>query len=192
MANAGNDQTVFDTDETGVETVTIDGSASYDPDGTDLLFEWTVNGSVVPDATGAMLTQDFNIGTHAVVLKVTDSDSSSATDQVAITVHAAGSIMHVHAIEMSSKAAGPNNSGVVTVWITDTSEADVEGATVYGTWSGIVGGAASSVTGVDGKVTLQSPKVKSGGTFTFTVDDVVKSGWTYDPAGETSGSITVP
>jgi hypothetical protein len=192
VANAGGDQTVFDTGETGVETVTVDGSASYDPDGTDLLFEWTVNGSVVPDATGAMLTQDFNIGPHTVGLKVTDIDDSSDTDQVTITVQAAGSTMHVHDIEMSSKAAGPNNSGIATIWIQDTSDADVEGATVSGTWSGIVGGAASSVTGVDGKVTLQSPKVKSGGTFTFMVDDVVKSGWIYDPAGETSGSITIP
>ena len=39
---------------------------------------------------------------------------------------------------------------------------------------------------------FDSNKVKNtGGTFTFTVDDVTRSGWTYDFV-ETSGSITVP
>jgi hypothetical protein len=33
----------------------------------------------------------------------------------------------------------------------------------------------------DGTVTFNSGKVKSGGTFTFRVDDVVKSGYIYDP-----------
>ena len=109
VADAGSDQTFFVTDENNVETVTIDGSASYDPDGTPLEFEWTVNGTVVPSATGATLTQDFNIGVYTVVLKVTDIDSASDTDQVNITVQEAGSTMHVHDIKMTSKAAGPNN-----------------------------------------------------------------------------------
>ena len=68
---------------------------------------------------------------------------------------------------------------------------------MYGSWSGATSDTDSGVTDATGKVTLESDEVKnppSGTTFTFTVDDVVKSGWTYDPSNntETSDSITVP
>jgi len=193
VANAGGDLIVTDSEGDG-ETVVLNGSASTDPDGEISSYAWDTNNDGFTDLIGISITPAFAIGNHIVTLTVTDNGGLSDSDQVLITVQAAGSTMHVHDIEMSSKAAGPNNSGIATIWIKNASDADVEGATVSGTWSGIVGGAASSVTGVDGKVTLQSPKVKSGGTFTFTVDDVVKSGWDYVPGAniETSDSITVP
>lgn len=101
--------------------------------------------------------------------------------------------VYVNDIEMGYKKAGKNYFGLATVWIKNDTGLDVEGATVYGTWSGAVSDAASGVTGPDGQVTLQSPK-NSGGTFTFTVTDVVASGYTYNEAlnVETSDSITVP
>lgn len=48
-----------------------------------------------------------------------------------------------------------------------------------------------------GRVTVQSNNVKratSGTTFTFTVDNVVLTGWTYNSSANvvTSNSITVP
>jgi hypothetical protein len=94
---------------------------------------------------------------------------------------------------MGYTTGGVNYYGLATVWIKDTTGADVEGATVYGTWSGSVSGPGQGVTGADGKVTLQSPKNKGGGTFTFTVTNVVKSGYTYNPAlnVETSDTITI-
>jgi hypothetical protein len=89
--------------------------------------------------------------------------------------------MHVYNIEMNSKVAGPNRSGIATIWIKDTIGANINGATVYGDWSGPVSASASGVTGVDGKVTLQSPRTKSGGTITFTVTNVTATGYTYNP-----------
>jgi hypothetical protein len=52
----------------------------------------------------------------------------------------------------------------------------------------------SGVTGADGQVTLTSSNNKDGGTWQFCVGDVVKSGWTYDPAAnvENCDSITAP
>jgi len=43
-------------------------------------------------------------------------------------------------------------------------------------------------------VTLTSGSKKNGGTWTFCVDDVTKSGWTYDSAAnvEMCDSITAP
>jgi hypothetical protein len=102
--------------------------------------------------------------------------------------------VYVQDISMDSKVAGPNRSGIATIWIKDMSGTNIEGATVSGNWSGPVTGTVSGVTGFDGKVTLQSSKVKSGGTFTFTVSDVEVSGYTYNPSlnVETSDSINIP
>jgi len=198
VADAESDQTFFVTDENNVETVTINGSASYDPDGTPLEFEWTVNGTVVTGATGATLTQDFDIGVYTVVLKVTDTDSASDTDQVTIKVQEAGSTMHVHDIDpqITIKNAGPNTfiKAVATVTIFDAGGNPVDAATVQGHWSGAASDTDTGLTDADGKVTLESDQVKSGTTFTFTVDDIVKLGWIYDQGAniETDDSIAVP
>jgi len=104
--------------------------------------------------------------------------------------------MHVDSIDMSLKARGPLVNAIATVTIVDESGASVEGATVSGTWSGATTDTDSGITDGMGQVSLESDKVKnpdSGTTFTFTVDDVTKDGWTYDSGNSvTSGSITVP
>jgi hypothetical protein len=108
--------------------------------------------------------------------------------------------MHIHNItmELETVSHGPNDftNAKVTVTIFDASDNPVDGATVSGTWSGATTDTDSGVTDASGQVSLESDKVKnppSGTTFTFTVNDVTKEGWTYDSGNSvTSGSITVP
>jgi hypothetical protein len=111
-----------------------------------------------------------------------------------ITVSGSGGIMHVAAIDMSWSKQGPFYRAHATVTIEDDSNIPVEGATVYGSWSGAYLGDSSGVTDSEGQVTFNSGKVKDGGTFTFTVTNVVKTGWTYNPALniETGDTITCP
>jgi hypothetical protein len=113
---------------------------------------------------------------------------------------ATGTTMHVSNIDMSFKkaTAGPNTfyTAVATVTIVDSNDIPVEDATVSGTWSGATNDTDSGITKANGQVSLKSHKVKnppSGTTFTFTVDNVTKDGWTYDSSTnkETSDSITV-
>ena len=101
--------------------------------------------------------------------------------------------VYVNDITMGSGTAGPNKWATATVWIKNDSGGDVEGATVYGEWTGAVNETDSGVTGPDGKVTLTSSKTKTGNNFTFCVTDVVGSGYTYDPAlnNETCDTIVV-
>ena len=109
--------------------------------------------------------------------------------------------MHIHdiAVALDTVNHGPNTfiNAIAAVTIVDATTKPVGGATVSGHWSGATGDSDSGVTDTYGKVSLQSDKVKnpdSGTTFTFTVDDVIKDGWTYDPSAnlETYDSITVP
>ena len=82
-----------------------------------------------------------------------------------------------------------------TVWIKDTGLNDIEGATVYGSWSGAtVKGDDEKDTGSNGKATLTSDDVKGGGTFTFTVTDVTATGYNYNSSlnNEDYDSITLP
>ncbi|MFW6154715.1 MAG: PKD domain-containing protein [Planctomycetota bacterium] len=88
VADAGTDQTVTDSDDDGSEDVTLDGSSSYDSDGTISSYVWDEGGTQI--ATGATPTVSFAVGTHTVNLTVTDDDSATDSDSVVITVNAGG------------------------------------------------------------------------------------------------------
>jgi PKD repeat protein len=80
VADAGADQNVIDTNGDGSESVTLDGSASYDPDG------GAEGGS--PLASGPSPSVIFAVGSHTVTLTVTDDEDATATDTVTIVVTA--------------------------------------------------------------------------------------------------------
>jgi subtilisin len=111
--------------------------------------------------------------------------------------------MYVKSIEMSPeiKTRGKNTFvnavALVTIVDVDDNNNSIEGATVSGTWSGATSDSDSGITNESGQVSFKSDKIKNPKdekTFTFTVDDVVKDGWTYDSTKnvETSDSITDP
>ena len=105
------------------------------------------------------------------------------------------SAMHVEDIRMSLKKAGPNVVAKAQITVKDNMGNPVEGAEVHGSWSGITDDNDSSVTDDGGIVLLKSDKKKRpSGTYIFTVNDIIKDGWSYDSAYnvEVSNSITVP
>ncbi len=90
--------------------------------------------------------------------------------------------MYVKDITQTISRRGRNytSNAVVTIW--DINNNTVSGATVYITWSGVVGGSASGTTGTGGTVTFTSSRVKSTGPFIITVDNVTHLFNTYNPA----------
>jgi len=86
VADAGSDQTLSDADNDTVEAVILDGSASYDPDGSITAYEWMEGGTVL--GTAEVITCNFNVGTHSVTLTVTDDDGLTDSNEVIITVEA--------------------------------------------------------------------------------------------------------
>lgn len=83
-ANAGDDQTVSDSNGDGSETITLDGSGSYDADGTIVSYEWKEGITVI--ATNSTATLSATVGVHTYTLTVTDNDGATSSDNVAITV----------------------------------------------------------------------------------------------------------
>jgi hypothetical protein len=83
-ANAGPDQTIQAIHPDGTAPVTLDGSASSDPDEEDpLTFEWTEGGTFV--ASGEWVTVLLGLGEHWITLAVGDG-MQTALDDVRITV----------------------------------------------------------------------------------------------------------
>jgi uncharacterized repeat protein (TIGR01451 family) len=83
VANAGADQTVECAG--GATPVTLDGTASTDPDGdTPLTYEWREGVTVL--GTGATLNTSLAFGPHTITLKVTDPSGDFSEDTVAVNV----------------------------------------------------------------------------------------------------------
>jgi len=118
-ADAGEDQTAYDTDDSGDEPVALDGSASEYPDGTITAYTWTLDD--VEIATGVDPTVTLPVGVHTVTLTITCSDATTYTDTVEIIVEAQ---------PQSFAAAGED------ITVTDTDQSGAEIVTLDGSASG--------------------------------------------------------
>ncbi|UCH01882.1 MAG: PKD domain-containing protein, partial [Candidatus Bathyarchaeota archaeon] len=176
-------------------SIAFTGSAT-DPGTMDILtYEWDFDDNGVFDASGKNVFYSYSTpGTYFVTLRVSDDDGGTDYDTTTVTVYLYE--MHVEKIEMSKESWKPwkRVRAVAVVTIFDVAGDPVEGATVIGTWSGLVTGSASESTGADGNAIFISSGVSSrDGTCTFTVDDVTKADWIYNPEAnkETSDSIQI-
>jgi hypothetical protein len=189
---------LYDEDGNG-ELMTLDASASYDPDGSIVSYEWKEGGILLGEAE--IISPHVGVGTHEVTLTVTDSDGATSTDAVTITVSSSeappGPKMYIKNIDVQLSKKGSNWQAIAYVTIWDDSDKPVRGATVTGDWTfndGFLNTASKSTNG-EGKARLESNKVGAGAgdVFTITVTDVVKSGYTYDPSKSVEfATATVP
>lgn len=82
VANAGPDRTLY-VGYDCMASVTLDGTASTDPDEDILTYTWTWSGN---STTGATPTFTLPLGTHTITLTVDDGKGGTATDTVNIAV----------------------------------------------------------------------------------------------------------
>ena len=156
LADAGPDQTVTDNDGDGAELVTLDGSASSDPNGSIVSYEWR-EGST-PIATGATPAVWLSVGIHTLTLEVTDDDGESATDSVVVTVNPSDQVT-VTASTPQATEAGPTQ-GMFT--ISRTGDISVP-LTVHYTVGGtaVAGSRLSSLSGTQSRLKRVLPPRRS-------------------------------
>jgi len=128
--------------------------------------------------------------TYYYVVTASDLTGNESADsgEVNATAQAAGGTtpMHVDAITLTTTVIRNKEYGHAAVLVLDDQGSPVVGATVDGTFTGSIPGVDSAVTGADGVADLTSPKAgKPGITFTFCVDNVTLSGYTYDSGANT-------
>lgn len=191
-ADAGPDKTAY----VG-EAVSFDGSGSHDADGTITDYLWDFGDG--ESGNGVSVSHIYAaVGTYTVTLTVTDDGGLTGSDQAVVMVQETPPQpkMHVGDITFSFDKRGRFISScrvTATVPVLDGSDTGIGGATVFGSWSGAFSQDVSDSTGADGTVSFHTGWVRGCGTFTFTVNNVTKDGWIYDPAAnrETSDTITI-
>jgi PKD repeat protein len=170
--------------------VAFSSAGTYDPDGSIASYDWDFGdgsaGSTSPNPTHTYSTP----GTYYASLVVTDNGGLSSSGMVTITVTGDNRI-YVSSVNMTatSNKAGITAKAAVTIMGIDGQVKS--GATVTGTWSGVVSGTASATTGSTGTASLTSPRSKRSGSFTFTVTGVTLSGGTYTPSLNKANSGTI-
>lgn len=93
VANAGADITIT----LPVNTVTLNGSASSDPDGSINAYKWTyisgpTGNSITNETLATTSVNGLTVGVYIFELKVTDNKGASATDNVQVTVLTAADV----------------------------------------------------------------------------------------------------
>jgi hypothetical protein len=193
-SDCGTNQEFFD--EVAFDEVTLDGSASSDPDGTIVSYDWTLQHRKNPDndksATGVNPTViGLSNGFYDVCLTVTDD--LGATDIDCSLLAAAGSCFctpsttHVESIVVEI-SRGEQFWGIIKrkygkakVTVHDDCGNPVLGAEVRGTFSGDFNESGTGVTDANGVAVIYTTTVKIKiPSFTFCVDDVVKESLIYE------------
>jgi predicted outer membrane repeat protein len=174
VANAGPDQNVVASQQ-GLASVTLNGSGSYDPDGSFLSYawKWTINNQTF-QTTGAAPTIQLPVGQYTVELTVYDGSSYSLADAVTITVQFSGNRPVAN--------AGPDQTvvatfqGHATVTLNGAGSYDPDGDTLAHTWTWTIANRTYQTTGVS--PTIQLPVGQ------YTIELVVNDG-TYSSSPDT-------
>ncbi len=183
----------------GPYSIRMTASTASDPSGVEYYFECTAGGgsdsgwqdSATYADTGLSSTTSYTYRVKARDKSASQNETDWSPEASATTT---SNVMYVQDIAMGYRKHATKRWGQATVWIRSVDGANISGAIVSGDWSGAVSGTSMGTTGSDGKVMLESPEKKDGGTFIFTVTNVTKLGYIYNSSlnVETSDSITPP
>jgi predicted outer membrane repeat protein len=178
VANAGADQTI---ECAGANTpVTLDGSASTDPDGdTPLTYAWTEGMTSL--GSGVILNTTLSAGSHTITLTVTDPGGASDTDTViinivdtvapVITVNGANPMTVECHTSFTDPGATANDgcSGSVPVTTSGTVDVDTPGTYTI-TYSATDGTNSSTATRTVNVVDTTAPVITVNGANPMTVE----------------------
>ena len=129
VAAAGAD-IVIESDD-GSETVTLDGSASYDANGDALTYSWTLDGTEV--STDVSFDYDLNLGDYTFTLTVSDGELTSSDDVVVSVINP---IQYAPVADAGANiAVTSSDGGSVTVTLDGSGTSDANGDAITYSWT---------------------------------------------------------
>ncbi|MGQ0795412.1 MAG: S8 family serine peptidase [Nitrosopumilaceae archaeon] len=156
---------------------------------TTLVFNWNT-------ASSSLNTHTIEASTGNVAGEIDTADNAK-TASVVISAPGQTPTLHIGDITMSGTTSQKGKNKFCTasssVLVLDGTNQPASGVSVTGQWSGAYSAVLSASTSGNGKATFTSSPIKGCGTFTFTVNNVIKSGFSYVSSSnvETSDSITL-
>lgn len=93
IADGGTDKLVLTEQGETSQMVTLNASASSDPENQTLSFKWIEGNKTL--ASEQIAKVNLEIGTHTIVLQVTDAGGSSSTDQITVEVKELGTFIPI-------------------------------------------------------------------------------------------------
>jgi hypothetical protein len=133
--------------------------------------------SIKNEASAALITTASPAGPWVT------GDFTQAGTFIRDKIHAAV-LPYVYSAGMTMTGYGPVSGqyyAEAVILIRDQNGAAVPNVKVAGRWSGAAGDADAGLTGADGRLTVTSDRSTNGGTFTFTILNVVPSGKSWHP-----------
>ena len=146
----------------GPLAVNFTGSGSYDQDGSIVSYAWTFGDGASSSAQNPSRTYSTP-GTYTATLTVTDNRGGTGTASTQIVVSQNPAlVMHVGSITMALVQSACGHICQATVRIVNGSGQPVQGATVSGSWTGLVKSRSTATTDANGNAVLTSNLQKEG------------------------------
>ncbi len=171
VANAGNNQTIT----APVNSVALNGSSSFDPDGTITAYSWRqVSGpsasTIAAAKTSSAKASKLIVGQYVFELTVTDNNGSTNSDQITITVNQA--VSKVNLIPVADAGSSdtiqlPTN----TYTLNASGSTDPDGTIVSYHWQQISGPNTASSSSMNNPVVTVSNLQAGAYQFQLTVTD---------------------
>ena len=160
--------------------MTFSGAGSSSAGGTIASYEWNFGDGSAP-VQGVSASHTYSVaGTYSASLKVTDGAGYSDTRSVTITPTSVQPKVYADSITMSLVTVRVGQAyAQAKVAVKDVSGNVISGATVAGTWSGLVSGSATAST-TGGVATFNSSSTRKTGSIKFTVTGISAPGYAYD------------
>src|SRR5579871_4359058 len=167
-ANAGNNQTIT----LPTNSVSLDGSASKDPDGNIVSFNWTkisgpAQGTIVSATNVTTIVNSLVQGTYIFKLTVTDNNGATGTDSVTIIVNAAPNQPPVANAGASKTITLPVNS----TSLDGSKSSDADGTISSYNWAQVSGPSTATITGATTSTPTVSSLIAGQYVFQLTVTD---------------------
>ncbi len=168
VANAGSNQTIT----LPVNSTTLDGSASKDPDGVIVSFKWTMvsgpsQATISTSTSVTTIVSNLVQGTYVFKLTVTDNGGATGSDSVTVTVNPAPN---------QPPVANAGSSKTITLPVSSTSldgtgSYDPDGTIASYSWVELSGPSTATITGASTATPTVSALIAGTYTFQLTVTD---------------------